>query len=254
MLLKVTNQCQMACVHCLEDSRPGTGQHMEWSTFLKALDCTNRVEGLARTLTGYNLLLFSGGECTENPRILDMIDEAGKRGFQVTLITNGMWLNDPALAAPILSRPVFVQVTNDPRFYPKAPPRVNRPNVVYVDALTVFHRLGRGVKVTTDVPERKAPSSFNLRSLVRAFGDIRRALVTHRARALTSTSGGHCTPTISWNGDFVVGESRFCAKVGTVDSTPEELTEGVLKMGACDRCGLESKLSAEHKAAIGVPL
>ncbi len=229
---------------------------MTWETFEAALAFTHRVEGLARQATGYNLLLLSGGECTEHPRIVEIIDRVIREGFQPVLVTNGMWLNDPALAPEILSRKLLVQITNDSRFYPKASPRVNRPNVVYVDSLTAYIRQGRGEKFDfsrTSLPARKYPGSFNLRSFVHAFRDIRLALVQHRQRALTSLSGGHCTPTISYNGEFIVGESRFCASAGTVHSTPEEITANILNMGACNRCGLESNLDARQKAAIGVP-
>lgn len=256
MLIKITNQCSLKCSHCLEGSLPDTGQHMAWSTFQAALACTERVESLARQVTGYNLLLLSGGECTENPLILDMIDAALKRGFQPVLLSNGLWLSDPLLSSAILKRPVMVQVTNDPRFYPKAPLRVDHPKIVYIDALSQYIKLGRGVKLsptTTDLPAKRYPGSFNLRSFTHTFGDLRIALAEHRKRALTGFAGGHCTPTISWDGAFVVGESRFCSQVGTVESSPEELTWGILGMGSCNRCGLETNLNADQKAAIGVP-
>lgn len=233
----------MRCSHCLEDSRPDTAQHMTRATFAAALDCTDRVEGLARQMTGYNLLLFSGGECTEHPDILDLLDTALAREFRPLLITNGLWLSAPVLAPALLARAFSVQVTNDPRFYPK---------VVYIDALSSFTRLGRGARGSAQgVRERPTPGSFNLRSFTRAFGDVRLALVEHRRRALTMV-GGHCTPTISWDGMFVVGESRFCSQVGTVHSTPEQITEGILRMGSCDRCGTERNLGAAHRAAIGL--
>lgn len=255
MLVKATDQCSMRCTHCLENSLPDTGRHMTWETFRLALECTARVEGLARRVTGYNLLLLSGGECTEHPRILDMIDCAIQAGLLPVLISNGLFLADPVLSGEILSRGLMVQVTNDARFYPRQPRRIDHPKVTYVDALSAYIRLGRGKSLnpqSTDLPARKYPGSFNLRSLVHAYRDVRLALVDHRARALTGAFGGHCTPTISWDGAFVVGESRFCSAVGTVDSSPEEITAGILGMGSCNRCGLESNLNREQKNAIGV--
>lgn len=252
MLLKITNQCVMACTHCMEDSRPNTAQHMTEETFRAALDCAERVEGLARQVTGYDLLLFSGGECTEHPQILHFLDLALERAFKPLLITNGLWIGGP-LEGEILSRAFSVQVTNDPRFYPRQPVMLNHSKVTYVNSLTLGQRLGRGerLKDWKNLPARAAPGSFNFRSLTRSLGDVRKALVMLRASALGGKSG-HCTPTISHDGSFVAGESRLCARVGDVHSSPEELTEGVLRMGACDRCGLESKLDSHYRAALGL--
>lgn len=252
MLLKISNQCAMACTHCMEDSRPNTGQHMTEDTFRAALDCTERVEGLAHRRTGYDLLLFSGGECTEHPQILHFLDLARERKFKPLLITNGLWLGGP-LENDILSRAFAVQVTNDRRFYPRQPARVEHPKVMYVDALTLGTSLGRGQRLADwkGLPERRAPGSFNFRSFVRSLGSVQEALVALRARALQGKDG-HCTPSISYDGSFMAGETRLCAKVGDVYSTPDELTQGVLRMGACDNCGLESKLDSRYRAALGL--
>lgn len=252
MLLKISNQCAMACVHCMEDSRPNTGQHMTEKTFQAALDCVERVEGLARRTVGYDLLLFSGGECTEHPQILHFLDLALERKFKPLLITNGLWVGS-WLEDEILSRAFSVQVTNDRRFYPRQPEKKEHPKIIYVDALTVGTRIGRGQRLSDwkGLPERKAPGSFNFRSFTRSLGDVREALVALRVRALQGKDG-HCTPSISYDGSFMAGETRLCARVGDVYSTPEELTAGVLKMGACDRCGLESKLDSRYRAALGL--
>ena len=256
MLVKVTNQCALGCRHCMDDARPGTGQHMAVETFRAALECTRRTEVLAWEV-GYRLVLLSGGECTEHPQFLDLLAMAEEAAYTPVLITNGMWLNDPYLAGHILrpGRELLVQVTNDPRFYPKAPPRVTRdPRIVNTFELTALMPLGRAQRLgdTGGLPTLRAPGSFNLRSLVRRTGDIRSALLLLRARALAGASGGHCAPSISYDGSFMAGETRLCARVGTVDSSCEELTEGILGMGSCNHCGLESRLSREHREAIGL--
>lgn len=257
MLVKVTNQCAMRCGHCMEDSRPRTGQHMTLDTFVAALDCVRRVEVLARQALGYRLVLLSGGECTEHPQFLEMLDLVHDAQLVPVIITNGMWLNDPYLAGHILrpDRKVLIQVTNDPRFYPEAPPHVTRdPRLVNVPELSAILPLGRATRLKDlkGLRPQVAPGSFNFRSMVRGTGDIRAAVLGLRQRALAGKSNGHCTPSIDHEGYFHAGESRLCAKVGTVHSSIEELTHGVLNMGECNNCGLEANLDERHREAIGL--
>lgn len=257
MLVKITNQCSMGCTHCMEDSRPGTGQHMTRETFIAALDCVRRVEELARQRTGYRFLLFSGGECTEHPQIVEFLDLAHQAGFVPFVLSNGLFLNSPHLAGHILhpDRDVLVQVTNDPRFYPSAPPHVTQdPRLVNVPELSALLPIGRATRLkdTKGLQALTAPGSFNLRSATRSLGDIREGVAVLRERAVAGKSNGHCTPSIDHEGNFIVGESRLCARVGTVYSSCEEITAGVLRMGSCNACGLESKLDARHRAAIGL--
>ena len=254
MLIKVTNQCGMRCTHCMEGSVP-RAPHMTLEMFERALDLTFRLECLAHSF-GYKLVLLSGGECTENPEIVRMIQRVYDVGLQPILITNGMWLNNPELRSELLGRfpTLAVQVTNDPRFYPVAPPRVDDPRLIYVDSLSITVPMGRFTKQThPDLPERNSPSSYNFRALTRATGDVRVAIATLRQRAVSGLSG-HCAPSITHEGHFVAGEVRFCHKLGTVDSTVEEITANALRMGSCNKCTLENKLNPAQKQAIGVPV
>jgi hypothetical protein len=247
VLIKVTNRCSMGCSHCLEDSTPNSA-HMPWEGFLEALDFTQRIEGFAWEQGCPSIILLSGGECTEHPDIVRMVEEVISRGWAPMLLTNGLWLENEELREALL-RP---EVTNDPRFYPKAPPKVDDHHVVYVDSLTVLIPLGRGRRESEHrkgVPLRKGPSSFNLRSLTRGLGDVVLAVAALRARAGTGLAG-HCIPSISVNGDVMAGESNNCFKVGTVHSSIGMLAEAISNM-QCNRCGLENNLTQEQKRAIG---
>ena len=123
MLLKITNKCGLGCNHCMEDSTPA-GKHMTRETFLAALGLTERLEGEAWRAGVPRRILVSGGEATEHPDVEWFLSTVIDGGYDVILITNGMWLDDPALRSSIL-RPewkrLMVQVTNDPRFYPRQP-------------------------------------------------------------------------------------------------------------------------------------
>lgn len=251
MLIKVTNYCSMGCSHCMEDSTVA-GKHMTRETFLKALQLTAKVEAEAWGIGCPPNILLSGGEPTEHPDILTLIQDVFSSGFIPILISNGSWIANKELRENIL-RPewdrLFIQVTNDKRFYPSQIEHVEDSRISYVDALTAMLPLGRYVGKKSELPTKKAPSSFNLRSATRSLGDIRKAIAVMRSRAAVGMSG-HCSPSISSDGDMMAGETRNCFKIGNVDSTPEELTKALINM-KCNKCGLESNLSMEHKRAIG---
>lgn len=250
MLIKVTTVCSMGCPHCMEDARP-EGVHMTRETFEEALAFAERVEGPCRGF-GYNLLMLSGGEPTEHPDILDLITLSRERGFLPTLLTNGMRFTDETFLDDILKAGALVQVTNDPRFYPEAPPVVERPGVAYVDSLTVMVPLGRFAgKEHGEVPTRKGPACFNLRSIMRSgrVDDADGAIRFLRIRAATGAFGS-CIPSVCTDGTVVAGESRFCHSIGTVRSTPEELAQALRTM-TCSQCRLADGLPLEHRRAIG---
>jgi hypothetical protein len=239
----------------MEDSTPA-GEHMTRETFLAALDLTERLEGLAWSRGVPKRLLLSGGEATEHPDIEWFLETALAAGYQRFLLTNGMWLDNPELRAKIL-RPdwtdLLVQVTNDPRFYPSAPKAVptDDPRVVFVPSLTLLVTLGRlkPTRLPATPPVRRAPTSFNLRSLTRSLGDVREALVMLRARAAMGMSG-NCSPSISSDGTFVAGETSNCFPIGNVHSTATEITRALVAM-QCNKCGLVDNLSQQEKLAIG---
>lgn len=255
MLIKITNHCSMHCTHCSENSLEND-QHMTEETFRDALSFTRRIEEPAWALGVPRLVLLSGGEPTEHPEITKFLEIVIEEKLIPVLITNGMFLHDEALSKSILRpkwRQLMLQVTNDPRYYPKAPPKVDDPRIVYIPSLSQMITLGRFKKSDAEGEiMKKAPGSFNMRSLTRSMRDFQKAVCYQRMRAATGNLGGQCTPSITYQGDVLMGESVFCWKVGTVHSTNMELTKAVFEMGSCNRCGLETGLSQSHKRAIGL--
>jgi len=256
MLVKVTNTCGRGCSHCMEGSLPGTGLHMTRETFIQMLKFVWEIEALAREACGYNLLLFSGGECTEHPDIVKMISLAGQVGFQPFLITNGLWLADPVKKAEILDQfpRLMVQVTYDPRFYPEpAPPKIDDPRIFYENKIRGMMPLGRFKnKKHDEVPTLRAPGSFNFRSTSRNFQDVRMGIAMLRTRAVAGMGNGHCSPSISYDGSFVAGETNYCWKLGTVQHSIAEINAAMREMRSCNRCGLEKNLTQPEKRAIGL--
>ena len=246
MLIKVTNKCSMGCSHCMEDATP-EGTDMSLETFAKALEFSEGLEALAPV----RMTMLSGGEPTDHPDILELIKMAEAPGHFISLLTNGLWLEDEGLRDEILSHKLAIQVTNDSRFYPEKHPLFEHPAITYVDSLSVMFPMGRFAgKESGEVPTRKAPTCFNLRSLTRNLLSVRHAVAQLRMRALKAPIGGWCIPSINVDGTVVVGESNGCHSIGTVNSTHEELTQAIIDM-KCDRCGLVENLPQELKRAIG---
>jgi hypothetical protein len=258
VLIKITNYCSMGCNHCSEGSTVA-GEHMTRETFLAALALTERLEGDAWRSGIPRRILISGGEATEHPDVEWFLSTVIDGGYDVILITNGMWLDDPTLRAKIL-RPewprLMVQITNDPRFYPRRPTAVptDDPRVVFVPTLSILIPLGRMKPARAHsgkdgLPVRKGPTSFNLRSLTRSLGDVRAALTMLRARAALGMSG-NCSPSISCDGTIVAGETSNCFPIGDVHSTADQVTRALVGM-ACNKCGLVDNLTQAQKLAIG---
>lgn len=257
MLIKITNKCHRGCSHCLENSTP-KGEHMSAEVFDKALRFARRVERLAHQGGYPPMLILTGGEATDHPDFLAWLERVMKEGWLTFVLTHGMWMTDKEKLAAVL-RPEWsnlrLQVAYDPRFYPgDPPPKVDDPRVMYVNNPLALLPLGRAKDrasvLSKGVATRKAPSSFNLRSIVRHQRDFVQGLAIHRIRAVNGGLSGHCSPAISHTGEVTAGESNECFVIGTVDSTDEELTRAVMGM-QCNRCGLVTNLTLEQKRAIG---
>jgi len=220
---------------------------MSRETFEKALLFSEMLE----VLSPVRMTLLSGGEPTDHPNILEFIQMAEDRGHFISLLSNGLWLDNEELRDQILSHKLVIQVTNDPRFYPREPLVFEHPAITYVNSLSVMMPIGRFAgKESEEVPTRKAPNCFNLRSLTRNLQDAQQAIATLRMRSIHTSIGGWCTPSINVDGTVVAGESNGCHSIGTVASTPEEITRALCSM-KCGNCGLRDRLPLELKRAIG---
>lgn len=254
MLIKTTLSCKMLCSHCLEDATP-SGEHMSLDLFKKALDFTERAECEVLRAGLPIIVLLSGGECTDNPLLPEFVELVVKRKWFPMILTHGLWLDNEKLRNELLRDGwnVLIQVTNDSRFYPRKPPVFKHDRVTYVDKLLVLSTIGRAARKEFNpkgLEARFGPSSFNLRSMTRSLGAIELAIQMLRARNLSGKSGA-CIPAVTHEGVVTAGESRLCWPIGTVESSNKELTEALLSMGSCNRCGQEANLPLQHRRAIG---
>lgn len=233
MLVKITTVCRMCCSHCMEDAGP-EGQHMTAEIFEKVIDFITR--------NNFVFLMISGGEPTEHPEFADFVKMARSAKLETIVLSNGMFLNN-VHRDEYLSLGVKYQIINDPKYYPTKIDPVSHPNISVFDTkiMAPISPFGRALNMKAG---RINPLCFNLRSATRQLRDFRDAV--HFLRL----NGKMCIPSITVEGDIVAGESRFCSKIGTVESSNIELTNRVVDL-KCSKCGLVNNLDHRHRTAIG---
>jgi hypothetical protein len=218
----------------MEDALPD-GEDMSIQTFLKARDF------IEKTYLTLKVAMISGGEPTGHPMLLDMIQILN--GWYVIVLSNGLLFSEnPELARRLLEMDITLQIYNDPRYYPIKVTPFEHPKIVFGNEINLMSPFGRAVK-NGFKSTRQSPLCFNLRSSARTLKNFSEAVLSLRL------SGKMCSPSIDVHGNVLAGESRFCHKIGTVESSEEELLENLLSM-KCNKCGLEDNLQSMLKNVI----
>lgn len=236
MLLKITTQCSMGCTHCMEDAQP-KGEFMSRETFDKAIFF---IENTYRNL---KMVMISGGEPTEHPGLLSFLRSL--EGWNIVVLSNGLFLQDESrkkFSEELLSLVTGLQIYNDDRYYPIKVTPPQHPKIVFGDRINLMSPFGRAV--TNGIKSsRQSPACFNLRSTAQFMKNLAEAVYSLRL------NGKMCTPSIDVEGNVRAGESRFCYKIGTVESPEDVLLKNLIHMN-CNKCGLEDNLSDELKSII----
>ena len=84
---QITNECNLACLHCIEESGPG-------KAFADELD-RDATMGVIDQLMDHEVpyLSFSGGEPMLHPHFFEMVERVTSRGSQLKIETNGHYLS-----------------------------------------------------------------------------------------------------------------------------------------------------------------
>lgn len=84
---QITNECNLACLHCIEESGPG-------KAFADELDAA-QVFAILDQLMDHDVpyLSFSGGEPMLHPQFFEMVERVCARGAQLKIETNGHYLS-----------------------------------------------------------------------------------------------------------------------------------------------------------------
>ncbi len=87
---QITNECNLACLHCIEESGPGRAFKDE----LSKEQTFDVLKQLVDAQVPY--LSFSGGEPMVHPHFFEMVEFVTKRGVQLKIETNAHLLDDEA--------------------------------------------------------------------------------------------------------------------------------------------------------------
>jgi hypothetical protein len=94
--IELSSKCNLACVYCPNPTMQRSKRHMEWMTYLRALQC---VEKFCEAGTQTELALTGVGEALLHPRFADAVllarQTIGDR--LLTFSTNGILLSDELL-------------------------------------------------------------------------------------------------------------------------------------------------------------
>jgi MoaA/NifB/PqqE/SkfB family radical SAM enzyme len=104
---QITNECNLACLHCIEESGPG-------KAFADELDAAQVFVVLDQLLDSeVPYLSFSGGEPMLHPQFFEMVEHVCARGAQLKIETNGHYLSVENCARLKASGVKAVQVSLD---------------------------------------------------------------------------------------------------------------------------------------------
>jgi hypothetical protein len=225
----------MGCSHCMVEATPD-GEHMLRDTYDKALDFNICYDP--------SLIFLSGGEPTDHPTFLEYLWLARRyrslgKVLYVLVASNGMFLEDESYTKEIIKMGIPFQITNDPRFYPKEIKKIDHPLFTYEDTLRLVSPMGRALSNKLDTA-RQTPLCFNLRSLCRNYQDFGKA-VSHLRSIIKM-----CAPSVNVDGSLVAGEAPGCYKIGTIESTPEEIIYNMNRM-KCGKCLLYKNLTGVYQ-------
>lgn len=87
---QITNECNLACLHCIEESGPGKAfkDELTREEVFRVLD--------AIASAGIPYMSFSGGEPMVHPHFFEMCEYLGERGVQLKVETNGQTITPEA--------------------------------------------------------------------------------------------------------------------------------------------------------------
>ena len=225
----------MGCSHCLSDCKPD-GQHMSMETFKKAVNFFDNYNNL--------YVMLSGGEIFEHPLIKDFISIATSRFERVVLITNGDKLSSDEnlynfmkeFKSKTPKEQFFIQVTNDPKYYPKALSEKQQYRLKKLGAMidvvpNGLYPQGRALQNHSNTDwTTKAPKCANVRLLAKqGFNSLRFINL-----ALMQT-GHWCTPVIAPDGFVKLGESALCPNCAHIDDDDFTIIEKI-KNFDCQQC------------------
>jgi MoaA/NifB/PqqE/SkfB family radical SAM enzyme len=151
---QITNECNLACMHCIEESGPGKRFKVE----LDDAQVFSVLEQMMALEVPY--LSFSGGEPMLHPRFFDMVEYVCSRGSQLKVETNGHTLTQETAARLRDLEVKAVQVSLDGG---------SRPTFNKIRVLGEFDRVLEGIRRLRDagvpIEINFSPTRFNVHEI-----------------------------------------------------------------------------------------
>jgi len=264
MVFRITNYCDMGCMHCMQDSTT-KGKHAS----MEIIDKMIKFAELAPLTTTIQL---SGGEPTEHPEFITILKKVLKKFSPkpIIIITNGQGFYKKDQLKKVIKLMekypnLLIQITSVKGIYKdhdERIPFINKKISKKDKKSTVFLKnrilvcedlshgiipIGRALKNISSleklsfIAQRKSPSCFNMyNSLSEHNGNLFKAIDYIKTHSMAS----FCKPMIKEDGKVVFGEYDTCSTVIDLNEISMENMSSMLNMevdisqvlGPCKEC------------------
>lgn len=254
MTIRIINECNQYCTHCMQQSGPNVKDIMSIETFENTLNFINKT-----TTKNINI---SGGEPTLHTNLLEFLKLALKSNKPIVLLTNGIYLIDnPELRHEIFClmvkhKNLFIQVTSVNKIYTRYIKKSEfietlkklvifkkvKDRVTFEDKISnavvpigrAMNNVGKFQKMDLRL-NSNAPRCFNMYNALQYFNGNLVSTISHvKDHSLTSM----CIPLVIENGDVIFGEyGGICSSVYNVnlkDEDPNIFIDDIV--GPCGSC------------------
>ena len=249
MLLVLTYKCSMHCSHCMSNCDE-QGKHMDRDTLLAAINWLqmNKAD---------KVVLITGGEIFEHPNICEFLDIiCSSINGMVGILTNGDILSKTKVYMDYVKSlknqygpKVFIQVTNDSRYYPTKFNDEQVKNIhslgVQIDTVNGLYPQGRALVNHTNVEwQTIAPKCTNCRIMTKQGINTMEQLVNTLAM-----HNKYCTPVITPDGSIKIGESQLCPSVGNIYDSNQTLIQNIFNC-KCKQCEIPLQILKSTRPAV----
>ena len=264
MLIQITNNCNMGCPHCMNNSRQiGDSANMERWTFLSSLEHAQR--------NNASIILISGGEPTMHPNWYDFVRIALTEVYdfrEVLLVTNGSWVGtdvEECVTDLLMNEPMFtVQITCIKglyKMYDELVPKLND----YIERLKKLEKkpgmLHDRVRLCIDVPIHYAAlgraaanhkfmelASLDISTTTSCFmgailaAQMNKGVTYPKIIEILESRGHYCKPRINYLGGIGWSESSLCPSFASVHEQEHVIAYKCAAWRPCGQCADYKKL------------
>lgn len=245
MLIDITNTCLMGCPHCLQRSTEEP-QHM-------TMEIVEQAYAFGKA-SGANAILISGGEPTMHPEWEKIVRKFCAGFFQVSIISNGHWLFDPAQVNAMIGLlkefgNLVIQITSVDGLYKdhqktcEAIPLFKvllkrhglKHRIEFVTGPIHMISLGRACEHEEYLKQAKEDMAGTTSCFVSALAA---AQCNSLAKVIENLEprGKFCHPLVDWKGNLHWSESWLCPHFAHVSEPYADIERKALSWRPCGGC------------------